>query len=234
MLNRSIIMWLVAAVLVTASGAMAQDLSSAEQRQGFVSLFNGKNLSGWRVVTNPASWEVRDGAVTCNGQEGGWLRSNKIYEDFILRLEYRTGENSNSGIFLRATDFEDPAFTGMELQILDDFGRTPNKGDVSMALYGAIAPSRNVSKPRGEWNTVEVSLIGRQIKVMHNGVKVIDANLDDKAINDELSPDRKLTDRAKIGRIGLQNHKEFIQYRNIRIRDLKPVGIDHPELKITK
>lgn len=224
----------LASLMLVCNSLSAYGLGRGEEKQGFVSLFNGRDLTGWHVVSNPQSWEVRDGTIVCNGQEGGWLRSNRIYEDFILRLEYRTQENSNSGIFLRALDYGDPAFTGMELQILDDFGRTPNKGDVSMALYGAVAPSKNVSRPRGEWNSVEVSLIGQKLVVVHNGTKVIDVRLDDEAINAELPDDKKLTDRAKIGRIGLQNHREFIQFRNIRIKDLKPVGIDHPALKITK
>lgn len=225
---------LLSTILVAFLTLNASGLTPEEKKQGFVSLFNGRDLTGWHVVTNPASWEIRDGCITCNGQEGGWLRSNRIYQDFILRLEYRTQDHSNSGIFLRALDYGDPAFTGMELQILDDYGRPPDKGNVSMALYGVLAPSKNVSKPKGEWNTVEVTLAGQSLKVIHNGVKVIDTKIDDPELNKDLPDDLKLTNRAKIGRIGLQNHKEFIQFRNIRIKDLKPVSIDHPDLKICK
>ena len=85
-------------------------------------LFNGKDLSGWRPIDGPtASWGVDDGLLICSGQGSGWLSTDKEYADFELELEYRVPAGGNSGVFLRAPHQGNPAFAGMEIQVLDDY-----------------------------------------------------------------------------------------------------------------
>ncbi|NLB56782.1 MAG: DUF1080 domain-containing protein, partial [Lentisphaerae bacterium] len=123
------------------------------------------------------------------------------------------------GIFIRATEEGNPAFTGMEIQILDDHGKSPNKTSTG-ALYSAVAPSENLSKPAGEWNEVEIACIGRRLKVTMNGKRLYAVNLDDKHLNAQLPNDQKLNKRVPSGFIGMQNHGNLVKFRNIRIKDM--------------
>jgi len=186
--------------------------------EGFVPLFNGKDLSGW--LPNPAkSWEVRDGVLVCTGEEGPWIRTEKEYENFILRLEYRISKGGNSGIFVRCAPVGRASRTGFEIQILDDYGKPPTKKTAG-AIYDVEAPWRNMSKPAGEWNEVEISCIGRRIVVVMNGEKIHDLNLDDEKLNASLPDELKVNKRRQKGHIGLQNHHSHVEFRNIRIKVL--------------
>jgi len=175
----------------------------------FESLFNGEDLSGWNVEGAP-SWSVRDGVIVCEGGGGGWLRSEQEYENFVWRLEYRISPGGNSGMFIRSTREGNPAFTGMEIQILDDYGKAPDPHSAG-ALYGSIAASKNMSKPAGEWNQVEITCQGRRVTVVMNGEKIIDANLDDYP---------ELRARVPQGYLGLQDHGDLVEFRNLRVRRL--------------
>ncbi len=188
------------------------------KERGFTSLFNGKDLDGW-VVKGSKTWRVEKGVLICDGteDEGQWLRSKKQYENFVLKLEYRVMERGgNSGIFVRATDEGDPAFTGMEVQILADHGEEPTIHG-SGALYGSVAPKRNASKPHSEWNEVEITCNRRRLKVILNGVQILDVNLNDESLPYQQHPLHK---RARQGYIGLQDHEDPVQFRNIRLAAL--------------
>jgi hypothetical protein len=80
---------------------------------GFVPLFGGSGLTGWEYVRDPIGWSAKDGVVVCSGEGRGWLRTVRMYRDFVLRLEYAIGEGGNSGIFLRSLLVGRPAYNGM-------------------------------------------------------------------------------------------------------------------------
>lgn len=231
------------AVCLLPSLGFGQELSQQEKDEGFVSLFNGQDTAGW--LPSPAKgWGVKDGILYCTGEKGGagWLRSEKEYEDFILRIEWRLdAPGGNSGIFIRATEKGNPAFTGMEVQILGDHGKPRGKGSAG-ALYAAVAPSQDATKPEGEWNAVEITCIGKQVKTVMNGVTLYDIQLDDPKINEEIANTKKkekrkqadgteievevqqyplLTVRVPKGFIGMQNHGHYVGFRNIRIKPIK-------------
>jgi len=180
------------------------------KEEGFVPLFNGKDLTGWHVMGTKA-WVVEDGVLVCTGEGGGWLRSDQQYEDFILRLEYKISKGGNSGIFIRASERGNPAYTGMEVQILDSYGRKPTTSTAG-AIYGAVAPSKEASKPAGEWNEVEITCKGPIVIVVLNGEKIVETNMDEHP---------RLKGRLRKGYIGLQNHGSRVEFRNIRIKVLK-------------
>src|SRR5690606_14571121 len=86
--------------------------------EGFTPLFDGKSLTGWEPVGGKAdNWTAQDGLLITKGSGGGWLSTSRTYSDFVLRLEYRTQEGGNSGVFIRAPHEGDPAYTGMEIQL---------------------------------------------------------------------------------------------------------------------
>lgn len=219
MLRRITFCLMALAILVAATGAFAARMAPEERREGYFRLFNGKDLDGWTVMGEPA-WSVKDGVIHCTGAGYGWLRTNDTYKDFVVRLEYRIAKDGNSGMFLRAKLEGDPAFSGMELQILDDAGKPADKHS-STALYDALAPTKNMAKPAWEWNTVEISMIGGHLQCIHNGEKVIDTDIYDPGLNAPLTADRKFASRAKVGFIGFQNHHTENEFRNVRIKVLE-------------
>lgn len=213
----------LAVVLALTSVAWCENsLTRQERKDGFELLFDGKNISRWHSIklrpgTGP--WRVRKGILTYENGES-WLASEETYFDFVLRLEYRTGSESDSGILLRASPAGVPSRTGMKLQILNDAGKPPDIKSTG-SLWGVVAPSRNTSKPAGEWNQVELTVVKRQVSAILNGEKVIDVDLDDpKFANTEEPP---LAGRLAYGHIGLQAHANGapVEFRNLRIKALK-------------
>ncbi|MFN0172262.1 MAG: DUF1080 domain-containing protein [Bryobacteraceae bacterium] len=212
----------LSAVVLAAPCAGANKLSRHERRDGFQLLFDGKSLRHWHTIRqrpDAGSWTARKGILTWK-KGGAWLATHDMYYDFILRLEYRTHGDSNSGVFLRSTPEGNPAFTGMELQILSDAGK-PAGAHSTGSLYGAVPPTRNMAKPDGEWNKVEVTVRGRRVAAVWNGERVIDADLDDA--NYQKAQTTPLADRADYGHVGLQGYNTGrpVEFRNIRIRVLK-------------
>ena len=130
-----------------------------------VALFNGRDLAGWtfQFADKPSGWVAADGAMT-NEQLGNNIVSERRFTDFSLLMEYRVEKDSNSGLYLRGR---------YELQVLDDAGK-PTSPTGNMAVYGRVAPSVNASKPAGEWQTVEATLVGNRVTVVLNGRTIHD------------------------------------------------------------
>jgi len=197
-------------------------LTRQERKEGFQSLFDGKTLAKWHSIKqrpDAGAWRARKGVMTWE-KGGSWLATDDTYYDFVLRLEYRTGPESNSGIFLRSGRTGNPAFSGMELQIRSDAGKPPDVHS-SGSLYGAVAPARNMAKPDGEWNQVEVTLIKQQLTAIWNGEKTLDVSLDDSKYHN--AQERPLAERLPFGHIGLQAYETGtpVEFRNIRIKVIK-------------
>ncbi|NOG45036.1 MAG: DUF1080 domain-containing protein [Calditrichaeota bacterium] len=185
------------------------------------SLFNGKDLSGWQVINNkPDSWNAENGILFTTGKGGGWLSTDKEYDNFVLELEYKISAGGNSGVFLRAPHLSDPAYTGIEVQVLDDYApkySTLKKWQYTGSLYGLQAPKKRVTKESGTWQKMEISCIGPSIKVKLNGEEIIDSNLIDFMGEESSHPGIK---RRK-GFIGVQNHGSKVEYRNIKITEVR-------------
>ena len=204
--------------LLAATG-QSQVVSDEELKQGFTPLFNGKDMSGW--LPSPAkTWEVQGGVLVCTGEKGGpWIRTEKEYENFILRLEYNISKGGNSGIFIRCAPKGRASRTGFEIQILDDHGK-PAARHSAGAIYDVEPAWRNMSKPAGQWNEVEITCDKRRISVAMNGEQIHDMNLDDEELNAKLKDELKVNKRRQKGHIGLQNHGAHVEFRNIRIKIL--------------
>lgn len=179
------------------------------QPTGFRPMFTPESLAGWEYVRDPVGWSVEEGVVVCSGEGRGWIRTERMYRNFELRLEYAISPNGNSGIFLRSLLEGRPAYNGMEVQILDDHGQPPNPSSTG-AIYDAIAPTKNMARPAWEWNQVEI-LCARRITITLNGEKIIDEDMDTHDA---------LRDRPREGYIGLQNHHSAVKFRNVLVREL--------------
>jgi hypothetical protein len=130
-----------------------------------VMLFNGKDMSGWtfQLGRKPSGWTVSDGVMT-NADKADNIISIEKFKDFKVEAEYKLQAKSNSGIYLRGR---------YELQVLDDAG-TETESHGHMSLYSRVKPLVNASKPAGEWQSMEATLVGNRVTVILNGQKVQD------------------------------------------------------------
>ena len=202
---------------------------AAEQEEGFASLFNGKDLAGWIYGKrgqgeNKAGkgYQVENGVLYCTAQDGGNLYTEKEYADFVLRFEFKLAQNANNGLGIRAPLEGDSAYVGMELQILDNTGPAYTKlrpVQYHGSIYDVVAAKREYLKPLGEWNVQEVIAKGPRITVKLNGEIIVDANLDEVTDPAVLKKHPGLKN-AK-GHIGFLGHGTRVEFRNIRIKELK-------------
>lgn len=185
--------------------------------EGFTALFNGKDLEGWFSTGNKKVWGADNGVVFVEKGGGGWLLTEKEYGDYELRLEYKMAKMGNSGVALRTPKEGDPAYVGMELQLIDDEnwkGLQPYQHTGS--IYGVVPAAKVNSKPHGEWNTMRIVAKGRRILVEQNGEKLVDANLDDHEKHFKAHPG--LT-REK-GHVGFQSYNVRVEFKNIYLKPL--------------
>lgn len=184
------------------------------------SLFNSENLDGWQVIgDHPDSWGVEDGLLYTDGVGSGWISTESRYDDFIIELEYRVPEAGNSGLFIRAPHEGSPAYDGIEIQILDDYAdRYANlqPWQFTGSIYFEQAPSKRVTKQAGEWQSMKVRAEGPEIQVTLNGELIVNTSLINYMYNVPNHPG--LLKRS--GFIGLQNHGDRVDFRNITIRPL--------------
>jgi hypothetical protein len=198
---------------------------------GWTSLFNGRDLTGWRQVGGTAPrWKVENGVLYCDGKDNDWLSTPREYSDFEIALEFRLPPAGNSGVFLRHSGQGDGAYTGMEIQLIDDYASQhaamrPEQFCGSIFAVAAAAPGvpktdkrwqNRASKPAGEWQQMNILCAGRRVKITLNGQVVLDANLDAFADKVAKHPGLKRTG----GFIGLQHLGTRCDFRNIRIREL--------------
>ncbi len=171
-----------------------------------IQLFNGKDISGWKAL-NPGvemKWSVVDGIMR-NAPPTTDLISEQKFWNFKLHTDFRIVEHSNSGIGLRGR---------YEIQILEDYGKPVNTHGAA-ALYSRIAPSVNVSKPAGEWQSYDIRLVGRQLTVVHNGTKVLD-----KVEVEGLTAIANNSDEANPGPFIIQGDHSYVEIKSFVVTPL--------------
>jgi hypothetical protein len=141
----------------------------ASGQDGWVSLFDGKSLDGF-TQTGEANWRVEDGAIVADKGKGGHLVSKEKYKDHAIRIEFWSDEKANSGIFARCAPDKIGAKTCYEFNIFDT-RPDPTYGTGSIVYIAEVNP---MPKAAGKWNTMEVTLKGRQLTLVFNGVKTVD------------------------------------------------------------
>ena len=214
--------------LVLAATALFVSAKDDADGHGFVDLFNGRDLSGWKYggsVAKPdksgKGYQVENGVIYCTDKDGGMLYTEKEYGDFTFSFDFKLEKNSNNGIAIRAPGTGDPAYAGMEIQILDDSG--PEYSGLRPAqyhgsIYDVVPAKRGSLKPVGEWNHEEITAQGRHITVKLNGNTIVDANLDDVKDDKTLKKHPGLA-RAK-GHIGFCGHGTRVEFRNLKVKEL--------------
>lgn len=192
------------------------------------SLPDGWSARRWNDVSQPApgngQWEVIDGVLTGSSERGSWLVSERDYENFLLEFEFKLGPRGNSGVGLRFPPAGDPAFGGLEVQMVDP-RYYPEGADVAPsqltgAVYLALEPRNPNYRPEA-WNHYRILLEENLLQVVLNGALVIEAELD--AFTLPLETGAPLSERPRSGRIGFQELSRGgarVQIRNASITEL--------------
>ena len=208
-----VVLAVAAAASLMGGSALA---GQAADDDGFVTLFNGKDLTGWETNGN---WLVEEGGVLAikpRPGERGWGRfkaylwAEKAYGDFVLDLEFKIPKGGNSGVFVRVKDKNNPVRTGIEVQISDCHGKKRVGAHDCGGVIGTVGPTKNMAKPAGEWNRMVVTCQGKRLAVEFNGEKVVDCDLSKTSRRD----------RPLVGHVGLQDHGGPLWFRNIRLKVL--------------
>jgi hypothetical protein len=175
-----------------------------------IELFDGKSMDAWDVQdkTKPMGWSVVDGAMT-NEPHGNNLVSKQKFQDYKIHAEYKLEQNSNSGIYIRGR---------YELQVLDDYGK-PTEEHGHMSVYGWHAPLVNASKPVGEWQTMEATIVGNKVSVFLNGQKVQDNETIPAITGGALD-----ANETEPGPIMLQGDHEKVWYRKVTVTPITDSG----------
>lgn len=189
---------------------------------GFTSLFNGKDLTGWVQPSKKGEgYGVKDGVIFCAKGGGGNLLTEKEYSNFVFRFEFKLDPGSNNGVGIRTPLKGDPAYVGMEIQILEDSAPKWAKLRPTQyhgSIYDVVAAKRGALKPAGEWNEEEITADGRRVKVVVNGQTVVDVDLD--TIKDPAVLKKHPGILRTSGHIGFLGHNDYVEFRNIRIKEL--------------
>lgn len=215
---------LLLVMLAGGGGSSMLAQSAAKADAGFTTLFDGQSLTGWTLVRGHGpGYVIKDGILVCPLDGGGNLYTAKEYANFVFRFEFKTEPGGNNGVGIRAPLEGDAAYQGMEIQILDD-GHEKYKGKIKSeqhhgSVYDVIPARTGFLKPAGEWNTEEISANGSKIRVTLNGVIILDTDL--STVHEEAVLKKHPGLQRKAGHIGFLGHGSLVEFRNIRIKELK-------------
>jgi len=205
--------------------AADNQLTSAEQAEGWILLFNGRDLDGWKNNNDkPVQAKVTNGTVNPHGSGGYLLVHKKPYGDFVLKCDVKMSQpDCNSGIFVRTGDLSDPVYSGIEVQVSSD--TKPSLHGFG-SIYDLVAPSKDATNGPGKWDTVEVRCEGPIIRVSVNGEKVASINCDEwdqpgrRPDGSRHKFGKAIKDFPREGHLGLQDHGHDVWYKNIKLREL--------------
>ncbi|MBU2974727.1 3-keto-disaccharide hydrolase [Zobellia sp. B3R18] len=204
-------------------------------------LFDGSSFDGWKEYNKEGvseNWKIEDGAMVfyppADRKKGDAfnLVTEKEYTDFILSLEWKISEGGNSGVFWgvnETPELSEAYQTGPEVQVLDNEKHPDAKNGTTHqagSLYDMVAPSEDVTKPIGEWNTMVITVNHKEQKgsISLNGTNIVDFPVGNEMWNVMVSKS-KFADwdhfgKFTTGKIGLQDHGDKVAFKNIKIKEL--------------
>ncbi len=197
-------------------------LSKEEKKAGFEILFDGSNLNKW--TGNTTDYVIEKGDMVIypdNGGEGN-IYTKDEYGDFEFRFEFLLTPGANNGLGIRAPLEGDAAYTGIELQILDntaDMYKDLKPYQYHGSAYGILPAKKGYLKPVGEWNYQEVVVKGNKIKVTLNGEVILDGDITDAKENGTHDEHEHPGLQRTTGHIGFLGHGSIVRFRNIRVND---------------
>ncbi|MEJ7588373.1 MAG: DUF1080 domain-containing protein [Ferruginibacter sp.] len=198
-------------------------LNDSEKKQGFTMLFDGGNLENWTGDTT--SYRLEEGVIAVHPQNhgAGNLYTKEEYGDFEFRFEFQLTPGANNGLGIRAPLEGDAAYTGMELQILDDDAqkyKDLHNYQYHGSVYGVLPAKKGHLLPTGQWNTEEVRVKGSRVKVTLNGTVILDGDTRESSKNGTMDKKDHPGLKRKSGHIGFLGHGDVVRFRNIRIKKL--------------
>ena len=210
-------------LLTLACFASASADEKKPSEEGFVSLFDGKSLSGW--IGAKDAYKVEEGEIVCVQGTAGNLLTEKEYSDFIVRFDFKLTAGANNGLGIRCPNIAkgNLHLDGIELQILDNTAekyKTLQPYQYHGSVYGIQPAKREHLKPLGEWNSQEVTAQSRKIKIVLNGETIVDCDLDEVTKNGTLDKAEHPGLKRIAGHLGFLGHGDRVDFRNVRIKDL--------------
>ncbi|MFA7691438.1 MAG: DUF1080 domain-containing protein [Candidatus Hydrogenedentes bacterium] len=172
----------------------------------------------------PGGWSFENGVLTTRGKGDIWTQAS--YGNFMLNVEYKCEDNTNSGIFFRCTDIKNSVQSALEIQILQNNDDYKNPKHHCGGLFDCKEPARLLVKKAGEWNHCVVVAKDKNVYVLLNGEQVLGLNLDlwtEAHKNPDGTPNKyknAYKDMALEGVVGLQDHGQPVSFRNLRIKEL--------------
>ena len=176
-----------------------------------VTLFDGKTMDAFGIQhkQNPVNWAVTDGVMSSAEKQGNNLVSKETFKDFKIEAEYAIAAGSNGGIYLRGR---------YEMQLLDDAGQ-PLTSQSHMSIYGRTPPAVNASKPAGEWQKVEIIIVGNRVSAVLNGQKV-----QDNAVIEGITGGALDAKELEPGPIMLQGDHGKVSFRRVVVTPITKAG----------
>lgn len=209
--------------------AAVNRLTEEQKQQGWQLLFDGQSPELWRGFKSeefPVGWQVVEGTLH-RADKAGDIITKETFENFELSLDWKVAGPGNSGVFFGVSEEEDAVWkTGPEYQILNNDVHKDGQNPLTRAgsNYALYPPSKDMTKPVGEWNQTRIVKNGNQVEHWLNGEKIVEYELysDDWEKRVAESKFSKFANfgRVKKGHIALQDHNDPVWYRNIMIKPL--------------
>ena len=196
----------------------ADGLLASRDAGAYVSAFDGATFAGWQGATD--NYEIVDGAIRCKPGAGGTLFTTDQLTDFSVRLHFMLPPGGNNGLAMRYPGAGDTAYTGFELQVIDNTAQkyaSLKPWQYHGSAYGLQAAHRGFQRPVGEWNYQQVTMRGSRVQVELNGYRILDADLSklESKLKNATGKDNAT------GYFGFAGHNDPVAYANIRIRRLE-------------
>jgi 3-keto-disaccharide hydrolase len=217
----------LAASLLLSAIAIADEKPTASE-DGFVALFDGQSLDGWQGGKD--GYEIKEGAIVTQPKGSGNLYTAKEYSDFAFRFEFKLTPGANNGIGIRQPLPEegkrlDPAYVGIEIQILDDtserYAGKIKEYQHHGSVYGVVPAKTGHLRPVGEWNREEIIAKGKHITVILNGETIVDADVEKASTPMTIDGREHPGLKRDSGYICFCGHGAEVWFRDLRIKELK-------------